>query len=94
MSQLAIEEIKPVVRNIGVVYVVIPTDQADEAESLAFYLNEHGVAAFVQADNEVNCPLEHGQAGFDALETLRTTWRMFWDNSDSGLFGLPMYVKG
>lgn len=76
----------------NVSYLVTATDSEDEAQSLAFYLNEHGVIAFVQADHEVNCPLEK-PGTVVIVETLKHTWRMFWEYSDSGLFGLPLYVK-
>ena len=76
----------------NVSYLVIPTDGEDQAASLAYYLNEHGVCAFIQTDHEVSCPLE-GTDGYATVEMLKQTWRMFWEYSDSGLFGLPMYVK-
>lgn len=77
---------------INVSYMVIPTDGEDQAASLAYYLNEHGVCAFVQKDHEVSCPLENLEA-YSQVELLKKTWRMFWECSDSGLFGLPMYLK-
>lgn len=76
----------------NVSYLVIPTDGEDQAASMAYYLNEHGVCAFVQKDFEVSCPLENLEA-YSQVELLKKTWRMFWEYSDSGLFGLPMYVK-
>lgn len=73
-------------------YLVIPTDGEDQAASLAYYLNEHGVCAFVQKDHEVNCPLETPEF-YARVELLQKTWRMFWEYSDSGLMGLPLYMK-
>lgn len=78
---------------VDVTYLVVPTADADEAESLAFYLNEHGAPAFAQADNEVNCPLT-GPEDYLRVESLRAGWRLFWEHSDSGLFGLACYLKG
>lgn len=78
-----------IVRNIS--YHTIQTDHVDEAHSLAFYLNEHGVCAQAQGDG-VELPVVDRDV-YDQVETLKTTWRMFWDTSDSGLFGLPLYVK-
>lgn len=77
---------------IGVSYLAIALDNSDEAESLANYLNEHGVCAFKQTINEVNCPIENSDT-LDLIEKLKDTWRMFWDYSDSGLFGLQVYTK-
>lgn len=78
-----------IVKNIS--YHTIQTDHVDEAESLAFYLNEHGVCAQAQGDSvEVPVP---DRATFDQVELLKQTWQLFWETSDSGLFGLPVYVK-
>jgi len=78
------------VKNIS--YQTIQTDHADEAASLAFYLNEHGVCA-QQADDTVELPIPDVDT-FQKVELLKASWLLFWDNSDSGLFGLPMYIKG
>jgi len=77
---------------IGISYLAIAVDNADEANSLAHYLNEHGVCAFQQAVNEVNCPLESTEA-VAHIELLKQTWRLFWEHSDSSLFGLAVYTK-
>lgn len=79
-----------ILKNIS--YHQIQTDHVDEAESLAFYLNEHGVCAHAQRD-AVEVPVPDLDT-FKHVEMLKTTWSMFWETSDSGLFGLPMYVKG
>ena len=78
------------VKNIS--YQTIQTDHADEAASLAYYLNEHGVCAQHVGDT-VELPVPDVET-FGRVELLKTTWALFWENSDSGLFGLPMYVKG
>ena len=78
----------PIVKNIS--YHTIQTDHMDEAASLAFYLNEHGVCA-QQVDDTVELPVPD-VATFEMVEALKATWEMFWENSDSGLFGLPMMV--
>ena len=77
------------VKNIS--YHTIQTDHVDEAASLAFYLNEHGVCAQHTGD-VVELPIPDVDT-FTRVETLKATWALFWDNSDSGLFGLPMYTK-
>jgi len=77
------------IKNIS--YHDIQTDHLDEAESLAFYLNEHGVCAQAQGD-AVQVPVPDRET-FDKIELLKQTWQMFWETSDSGLFGLPVYVK-
>jgi hypothetical protein len=73
-------------------YHVIQTDHVDEAASLAFYLNEHGVCA-QQVEDTVELPMLDVDV-FTTVEALKQTWALFWENSDSGLFGLPMYIKG
>jgi membrane-bound lytic murein transglycosylase B len=78
--------------SIGISYLAIPVDSADEAESLANYLNEHGVCAFQQSGHEVNCPLENDEMR-QRVDVLKTTWQWFWDFSDSGLLGLACYMK-
>ena len=78
------------IKNIS--YHTIQTDHVDEAASLAFYLNEHGVCA-QQINDTVELPVPDVDT-FTRVEALKSTWALFWENSDSGLFGLPMYVKG
>lgn len=78
-----------IINNIS--YHTIATDHVDEAMSLAFYLNEHGVCAAQHGDG-VEVPVPDTQT-YDLIEKLKSTWRVFWEHSDCGLFGLPMYVK-
>lgn len=78
------------VKNIS--YHTIQTDHVDEAASLAFYLNEHGVCA-QQVDDAVELAVPDVDT-FTRVEMLKQSWALFWENSDSGLFGLPMYIKG
>jgi hypothetical protein len=73
-------------------YRTMMTEGTDEAESLSGYLNEHGVFAIVSNGHEVSVACEDTET-FELLSTLQTTWQRFWDNSDSGLFGLPMFIK-
>lgn len=75
----------------NITYHTIQTDHVDEAASLAFYLNEHGVCA-QQVEDTVELPIPDVDT-FATVETLKKTWALFWENSDSGLFGLPMYIK-
>ncbi|AGV99574.1 hypothetical protein SEA_LIFESAVOR_93 [Mycobacterium phage LifeSavor] len=83
------DTVMPIIRNIS--YHTIQTHHADEAESLAFYLNEHGVCAQAKGD-AIDVPVPDRET-FDKVEKLKETWEMFWETSDSGLFGLPLYVK-
>lgn len=76
----------PVVKNIS--YHTIQTDHIDEAISLAHYFNEHGVCA-QQVDDTVELPVPDADT-YTRVETLKTTWSMFWENSDAGLYGYPM----
>lgn len=78
-----------ITKNIS--YHTIQTDHVDEAASLAFYLNEHGICA-QQVQDTVELPVPD-VATFETVELLKKSWALFWDTSDSGLFGLPMYVK-
>lgn len=73
-------------------------ESIDQAVSLAEYLNQHGCLAFKEADDAVmvtmECPTEDHAADQERLvHMLVTTWHMFWEHSDKGLFGLPIYVK-
>lgn len=77
---------------VDVSHQVITFDSPDEAESFAGYLNEHGVFSFVTDETEVRAAATDNET--DAMiRTLKGTWRRFWDNSDSGLFGLPLFIK-
>lgn len=83
---------------IDVHYYTQPVDCADQAVSLAEYLNQHGWLAYKEGDDAVIVPMEC-TAKEDAADKsavvymLVSTWRMFWEHSDRGLFGLPIYVK-
>lgn len=77
------------VKNVS--YHTIQTDHVDEAASLAFYLNEHGVCA-QQVGDAVELAVPDVDV-FNRVELLKQTWALFWENSDSGLFGLPMFTK-
>lgn len=77
---------------IDVSHQTITTQSNDEAESLAGYLNEHGIFAFVTDEVEVRAASANGEDDL-AIRVLKSTWRRFWESSDSGLFGLPLFVK-
>lgn len=90
MSQLHVE----------VFYITHPVNSADEAISLAEYLNRHGLLAYKSdsPDHAVEIPIECSSrdAMADRAATVHmvvSTWRMFWTHSDCGLFGLPIYSK-
>jgi hypothetical protein len=78
-----------ITKNIS--YHSIQTDHVDEAASLASYLNEHGVVAQHSAD-AVDLAVPDVDT-FTRVEMLKLTWALFWENSDSGVLGLPIYVK-
>lgn len=78
--------------DISVFYMTIPTESADQAVSLTEYLNQHGVMAAREGAEMVTCPLED-PAKATELYRLHQGWRRFWEHSDSGLFGLPVYHK-
>lgn len=85
---------------IDVFYLTQPVDSADQAVSLAEYLNQHGLLAY-RSDNDdhavevpLECPRREDAAEKTALvHTVVSTWKMFWEHSDKGLFGLPIYQK-
>lgn len=83
---------------IDVHYYTQPVDNADQAVSLAEYLNQHGWLAYKETDDSVivplECPRKEDAADKSAtVHTLVGTWRMFWEHSDRGLFGLPIYSR-
>lgn len=85
--------------NVDVFYYAQPVDSADQAVSLAEYLNQHGVLAYKAENDQVEIPMEClGSAEVAektaTVHTLVGTWRMFWEHSDKGLFGLPIYTVG
>lgn len=77
------------VKNVS--YHTIQTDHSDQAASLAYYLNEHGLCAQQDGD-AVELPVPDVET-FNNVELLKRSWALFWANSESGLFGLPIYVK-
>jgi hypothetical protein len=77
----------------SIFYMTLPTENADEAVSLVEYLNQHGVLAAREGTEMVTCPMEHHSMA-ETVYNLHQSWRRFWEHSDSGLFGLPVYTKG
>ncbi len=73
-------------------------ESADQAVSLTEYLNQHGLLAYKESDDCVivamECPTEDEAAQRERIcHMLVTTWQMFWEHSDKGLFGLPIYTR-
>lgn len=84
--------------NVRIHHHTETVESADHAVSLAEYLNQHGVLAFKDTNDSVVVPVEYAtedQAGEKerVIAQLTATWKMFWEHSDKGLFGLPIYVK-
>lgn len=79
-------------QDVSVFYMTLPTDSADQAVSLTEYLNQHGIAAGRDGTEMVTCPMEDPFMASEVY-TLHRTWKRFWEYSDSGLFGLPVYQK-
>jgi hypothetical protein len=78
--------------NIDIIYLTLPVNNADEAVSLSEYLNQHGICAAPEGNDGVLCPVDDpGKALL--VHTLRQSWILYWEHSDSGLFGLPMFIK-
>jgi hypothetical protein len=83
---------------IDVFYYCQPVESADQAVSLAQYLNSHGQLAYKDGEDQViaplECPRKEDAADKSALmHTLVSTWRLFWEHSDQGVFDLPIYQK-
>ena len=83
---------------IDIHYYTQPVDSADQAMSLAEYLNQHGTLAYKDGEDAVIVPLqcstkEQVAEQSATIFTLVASWRLYWQHSDSGLFGLPIYVK-
>ncbi len=83
---------------IDLFYITQPVDNADQAVSLAEYLNQHGVLAYKEANDSVIVPMQCAdkEAVADRSSTvyaLVQTWKLFWEHSDRGLYGLPIYSK-
>lgn len=76
----------------NVFYMTLPTEGADQAVSLAEYLNQHGIPAAREGSDMVTCPMEDPIMAAEVYN-LHRSWRRFWEYSDSGLFGLPVYTK-
>ena len=77
-----------------VCYLTIPVTSADQATSLATYLQRHGYSAVAEL-NEVTCPLLVDPAVTTAdIHQLRRNWIKWWQHEDSELFSLPIFVKG
>lgn len=91
LPDLCCKERTPTVAIKNISYHAIQTDHVDEAASLAIYLNEHGICA-QQVDDTVELPVPDVET-FARVESLKQTWLLFWENSDSGLFGLPLHIK-
>ena len=89
----------PIVGNgIDIHYYTQPVDSADQAMSLAEYLNQHGSLAYKDGDDQVIIPLQCSTTEQAAEQSatvfmLISGWRLYWEHSDSGLFGLPIYTK-
>lgn len=78
--------------DIEIFYLTLPVDNADQAVSLSEYLNQHGVCAAPEGNDGVTCPMEDPSRAA-LVHQLRKMWTLYWDHSDSGLFGLPVFLK-
>jgi hypothetical protein len=78
--------------NIDIIYLTIPVSNADEAVSLSEYLNQHGICATPEGNDGVLCPVDDPDKAL-TVQALRKSWALYWEHSDSGLFGLPVFLK-
>jgi hypothetical protein len=79
-------------RSMEIFYLTLPVDNADQALSLSEYLNQHGVMASPEGVDAVTCPMDD-PTRTSLVHQLRKNWEMYWEYSDSGLFGLPVMIK-
>lgn len=77
---------------IGIFYLTLPVDNVDQGISLSEYLNQHGICAAPDGNDGVTCPMESPSEAV-TVHALRESWRLYWEHSDSGLFGLPVLLK-
>jgi hypothetical protein len=68
----------------------------DQAVSLVNYLTNHGLLAFQDSPDAVmitmECPTEEIAAEQERIaHMLVTTWQLFWEHTDQGVFDLPIY---
>lgn len=81
---------------VDVYYLSLPVDSTDQASSLASYLSNHGIEAAGEVDAVV-CPVSCSGPNLSRsvllIRQLHHSWRMFWQNSDAELYGLPVYRK-
>lgn len=85
---------------IDIFYICQPVDSSDQAESLAAYLNQHGLLAYPSegGDHAVEVPIQapNRDAVADQTATVHmviSSWKLYWDASDGVLFNLPIYTK-
>jgi hypothetical protein len=84
--------------DVHIHYYNQPVVSDDQATSLVEYLKRHGQEVFKNGSDEVQVVMECSSPA-DAAErtasvfTLISTWRLFWEHSDKGVFELPIYVK-
>lgn len=79
-------------RSMEIFYLTLPVDNADQGLSLSEYLNQHGILAAPEGSDGVTCPMSD-PATTAVVYQLRQSWEMYWEHSDSGLFGLPVMIK-
>lgn len=72
-------------------FLVIATPGGNHAESLANYINGHGLEA-IAADNEVTCPFEC-DCDVQMINDLASTWTRWWAHRDEELYALPLFQK-
>lgn len=78
---------------VDVYYLGLPVESANQATSLASYLSAHGIPAEGEADQVVVPLPQRGPSKNRLVRQLHQSWKLFWEHSDSELYGLPVYVK-
>lgn len=85
---------------VDIFYLTQPVDSADQAVSLAEYLNQHGLLAYqgeggnYAVEIPIECPTpETVSDKTTTAHMVISTWKLFWEHQDKGLFGLPIYIR-
>jgi hypothetical protein len=72
-------------------YLVVALPDQNQATSLATYLTGHGLTAIAEL-NEVTIPMDDPTKAA-VVQQLRKSWALYWEHSDSEIFGLPVFQK-
>lgn len=73
-------------------FIVFTLEGQNEAESLASYLQRHGIEAESAGSNEVTCPIA-SPSETKLVYQLRKLWPLWWKSCDQELYGFSFYAR-